>query len=105
MSYYYECHVTIDPVFDDRREEASVIAKKYKFKLAHLIMKKKSNEEEKVSDRDTFMTGHSENYFDILERMIDLVKDLKENCFGVRRYKIEDVILDSNKFDYHGLLT
>lgn len=39
--FYYESHITIEPVFDDKLELASNIAIKYKFKVASLLMQKR----------------------------------------------------------------
>ncbi len=91
---YFECHVTIDPVFDERRAIASAIAQCYKFKLAKLIMEKGG--ELKQSELDTFMTGHGQDYKDLEERMVSLIEHLNRGgMFKVRRYKIENTLLDS----------
>ena len=48
---YYECHVTIEPVFDERRDLAEAIAKKYGFRLAKLLMQRNRNETKRQSVR------------------------------------------------------
>ncbi len=101
---YYESHITIDPVFDDAREMASELAKQYKFKLATLIMRKREADEEKPAEDDTFMTGHSKDYQDISARTRGLVELLQTNGYQVRRYKIEDTLVDSRSNDEWGLL-
>lgn len=101
---YYECHVTIEPVFDEKREQVKTIANNYNFKVAELLMKKRKNETETRSDKDTFTTGHSKDRDDLVIRMFDLVNDLKSNGFKVWRYKIEDVHLDSRYGDILSLL-
>lgn len=101
---YYECHVTIEPVFDEKREQVKSIANAYNFKVAELLMKKRKNETETRSDKDTFTTGHSKDRNDLVIRMTNLVNDLKSNGFKVWRYKIEDVHLDSRYGDILELL-
>lgn len=101
---YYEVHVTIDPVFDARREVADAIAKSHGFKLAKLIMRKKEAEGETPAQDDTFMTGHGQDYEDMVDRTTRLVKFLQHNDFVVRRYKIEDTLADSRLEDVWNLL-
>ena len=101
---YLEAHVTIEPVFDDRRDRAGLIAKKHGFKLAHLLMKKERAATEQRSDKDTFMTGHSKSKKDINERTVTLVTELQHAGYVVWRYKIEDTLLDSRSEDVFGLL-
>jgi len=100
---YLEAHVTIEPVFDELRESAGLIAKSYNFKLAHLLMKKQRKETEQRSDKDTFMTGHDTNYRNLACRTIGLVRDLREAGFKVWRYKIENTICDSRNNNIFGL--
>ena len=102
---YYEAHVTIEPVFDADRDFAASIARPFKFKLADLLMRKRSEDTEERSKNDTFMTGHSTDYEDIKQRTISLVKQLQSYGYKVWRYKIEDTICDSRSEDVFGLLT
>lgn len=104
VKYYLESHITIEPVFDERREAAALLAKPYNFKLAHLLMQKEREATAERSDRDTFMTGHSKSRRDIIERTKQLVMVLKANGFKVWRYKIEDTLIDSRNEDVFGLL-
>lgn len=101
---YYESHVTIEPVFDERREQAKAIAIKHGFRLADLLMKKRSEETEERSSKDTFMTGHGKHFEDIETRTKNLVIALQEDGYKVWRYKIEDTVLDSRFEDVYGLL-
>lgn len=101
---YYEAHITIEPVFDYRRDVAGVIAESNKFKLADLLMKKRSEDTEKRSSKDTFMTGHSKSRLDIEKRTRDTIVQLQEHGFKVWRYKIEDTLLDSRTEDVFKLL-
>lgn len=101
---YYEAHITIDPVFDERREQARKTAEAYGFRLAKLIMRKKEADAEQPSRDDTFMTGHGVEFADIERRTIGCVKAVQRHGFTVRRYKIEDTVLDSRSNDELGLL-
>lgn len=92
---YLESHVTIEPVFDYRRDDAAAIAREFKFRLAELLMKKDRDATEVRSDKDTFMTGHSKSRSDIEYRTRALVLRLKECGFTVWRYKVEDTLVDS----------
>lgn len=102
---YYEAHVTIEPVFDARLDDARDIAESYSFRLADLLMKKREADTEERSKHDTFMTGHGKQFEDIERRMIGLIHALQRGGFKVWRYKIEDTILDSRIVDKLGLLT
>ncbi len=103
-SLYYECHITIDPVFNDQRELAAKIAGESSFKLAELLMQKRQDDTPEQSKYDTFMTGHSKDYGVLHERMVKLLVDLRQGGFKARRYKIEDILIDSRIYDQTGLL-
>lgn len=96
---YYEAHVTIDPVEEWRRPEVENLAHNSGFRLAKLLMDKGV-----PSQLDTFMTGHSKDLDDIKHRTELTVRLLKGNGFNVRRYKIEDTLLDSRHDDVFKLL-
>ena len=102
---YYEAHVTIEPVFDERRNLATVLAEQYGFKLAALLMQKRKSDSEERSKKDTFMTAHSASLLCIKDRTAELVKCLLKNDFKVWRYKIEDTVLDSRYKDELNLLS
>lgn len=101
---YYECHVTIDPVFDDQREQLAQIVKTWGFKLAELAMKKSKGDSWEESKKDTFFTAHSKSYSDLQQRMVNCIRTVQEAGFAVRRYKIEDTIIDSRNDDILGLI-
>ena len=102
---YFEAHVTIEPVFDERRKYAAILAKKFGFKLADLLMQKREQDTLERSKKDTFMTSHSASLLCIKDRTAGLVKCLIKNNFKVWRYKIEDTILDSRCKDELNLLS
>lgn len=86
--YYFEGRVTIDPVDDET--ELREIAKRWGFRVADLLMKKSLAK----SRLDAFMTARSLSYQDIGTRTNCCVQDLAEAGFVVRRYKIENTLLD-----------
>lgn len=102
---YFEAHVTIDPVFDHERELVEKIAQPHGFRLAKLIMRKREADAERPAQDDTFMTGHGKRRVDIQYRTRMLVEQLRAAGFRVRRYKIEDTVLDSRTEDELKLLT
>ncbi len=91
---YFECHITIEPVYDDRLQLFTSLCSTVNFKPAKLFMQKDRITSPQRSDKDSFCTGHSKEYDDIYLRMMELVNKLQQADFEVWRYKIEDVILD-----------
>lgn len=91
----FECHITIDPVpaATPRRWLAEGIADTFGFRLAKLIMLKEGIEVE--STKDTFMTSHSPIYAILETNMKLCISSLLAAGFVVRRYKIEEIKLDS----------
>ena len=94
-SLYYEAHVTIDPVIDDELEKFKELCKQHKFRVAELLMKKKKSKTGFVlNDHDQFCTGRDLDAKELCKRMFDLIKNLELNGFTVRRYKVENTLLD-----------
>jgi len=91
---YYECHITVEPVFEERLELFTKLCAKYYFKPAKLLMKKRKEDTAERSQYDTFCTGRSQWGENLQTDMHLLVKDLTDNGFKVWRYKIEACILD-----------
>jgi len=58
---YYESHVTVEPVFDERLEKFKEICAPHTFKPAKLLMKKRSFDTPVRSEYDTFCTGKNKN--------------------------------------------
>lgn len=102
---YYECHITIEPVFDDELSQVSAIAKSHGFQVADLLMQKRKQDSPERSKHDTFMTGRSKNYGWLSSAMSSLVVELQSAGYTVWRYKIEDTILDSKFSDSLSLLS
>ena len=95
VKHYLEAHITIEPVFDTKLLRAKHLAEVHGFKIADLLMKKRTEDTEERSSKDTFMTTHSKLLCDIKSRTEKLVIDLKLAGFKVWRYKIEDIVMDS----------
>lgn len=91
---YYECHVTIEPVFDAGLDHFTEICKQHGFRPAKLLMQKRSIDTPVRSNKDTFCTGAGKDLDTLRDAMYALVKELSKNSFHVWRYKIEAVILD-----------
>lgn len=97
--HYYEAHVTIEPVFEDRLEKFKIICKDYKFHVATLLMQKRKEDSEERSKNDAFCTGRGISFSDTKNRMMQLVIRLEKEGFKVWRYKIESTLLDSRYDD------
>lgn len=90
-NYYFEAHITIDPVLDENElERLKSLVSASGFRVAKLFMQKSLSK----SNLDSFMTAKNKEYDAILDSTIKTVARLKENGYGVRRYKIENILLD-----------
>lgn len=96
---YFECHITIEPVFDDRLELFHSISKRHGFHVAELLMQKRFRDIPQRSKLDSFATGRSKDYNDLFARMEELIGSLQVNEFEVWRYKIENTLIDSKYGD------
>jgi hypothetical protein len=105
VGFYYEAHVTIEPVFDARLEQFKEIAAKHDFRVADLLMKKREGDTAEQSQYDSFCTGRSEDIGAIRGRVVGLCFELRRMGFTVWRYKIEDTIIDSRHEDQFLLLS
>jgi hypothetical protein len=101
---YYESHITIEPTDENGREKIEKIIRPFSFKLAKLLMQKRSVDTPERSKYDTFCTGHGAEEKDIVYRMKQCVISLKMQGFKVWRYKIECVTIDSRNEDIFNLL-
>lgn len=90
----YEAHITIEPVFDERLAEFTNLCKLYGFRAAKLLMQKTRADTATRSSRDSFCTGHGNDYDEILLRGRKLVNALRQIGMIVWRFKIEEILLD-----------
>lgn len=97
--HYYEAHITIEPVFENKLEIFKNICHDYKFRVANLYMQKRKKDTKIRSKNDAFCTGRSISYKDMEQRMLSLVQELTIKGFQVWRYKIESTLLDSRYDD------
>lgn len=91
---YFESHITIEPVFDERLEALKVIVENYGFKVADLLFKKRKEDTPIRSSYDTFCTSRDKDYNTILNNTMDCVSYLEYSEFKVWRYKIENTLVD-----------
>lgn len=101
----FECHITIEPVSEDRLPLIEGLAVSAQFKPAKLLMQNRSTGTLERSMYDTFLTGHAQDYEQLHDRMAYLCVLLKSRGFAVWRYKIEEIKLDSRNGDPLGLLS
>jgi len=94
---YFESHITIEPVFEERLVLFRRLCSTYNFRVAELLMQKRKSDTPERSKYDTFCTGHSSTYEDMKTRMLNLLVLLRANNFQIWRYKIEDCVLDSRE--------
>lgn len=104
MTYYYEIHITLDPVFEDKLETLKELCLPFGYKVASLLMKKREQDSPNMSMYDTFTTGHKMKYKDAENSVKSIVPLLLSYGYNVRRYKIEDVVIDSRNEDIFKLL-
>jgi hypothetical protein len=94
---YFECHITIEPVFEERLVLFKRLCASQDFRVAELLMQKRKSDTPERSKYDTFCTGHSATYEDLKTRMLNLLVLLRASNFEIWRYKIEDCVLDSRE--------
>jgi hypothetical protein len=86
---YFEAHITIDPVPEDKLDDLRQFVKKYGFRVADLY---KVNGERSVVD--SFMTARDTEFKELDIRTAACVAALTMLGYTVRRYKIENTLLD-----------
>jgi hypothetical protein len=91
---YYESHITIEPVFDERLVLLKQICENNGFHVAKLLLQRRAEDTAERSSKDTFCTAHDMSYDRILERMTHTQIALERAGFAVWRMKIESVIFD-----------
>lgn len=101
---YFESHVTLEPVFDERLTLLKILAKSSGFHVAKLIMKKRKGETPSPNQEDAFCTARSVDYNELLGDIMIFIGRLQKHDFKVYRYKIENTLLDSRSHDPHDLI-
>lgn len=97
---YYEAHVTLKPVPEEVRDGIlREIAHINGFRVAKLLMQKGG-----PCTEDAFCTARDSDYETIRCRTVAMVQRLLSAGFTVRRYKIEDTLIDSKMGDEWDLL-
>ncbi len=91
---YYEAHITVDPLSGSALGLFKELCRRQGFKVADLLMVK-PGVGTIPSDIDSFCTTRSKFLEDISARVRNLVTDCRISGIKVRRYKIEDTVLDS----------
>lgn len=91
---YFECHITIEPVFDKDLEKFKALCLQHGFKVAELLMQKRKEDSPERSQKDSFCTGRAKDYDSLFEKMNHLSQALKNNNFKVWRMKIEAILFD-----------
>jgi hypothetical protein len=97
--HYYEAHVTIEPVFDERLDKFKELCAEFNFRVADLLMQKRKEDTPERSAKDQFCTGRSNDYTTLRYLVGRLARALRANDFIVTRWKIEAALLDSKYGD------
>lgn len=95
---YFEVHVTLEPDALERIIDLTTVAGQFGFRVADLI---KQNGD--PSNRDAFTTLRTKSYHDAKTKTKAFVAMLEKAKFTVKRYKVENTIVDSNHADDYGL--
>jgi hypothetical protein len=93
---YYEAHITIDPILDTELSMVSIIASRHGFRVAKLLMARPERSEHR---EDAFMTARHQELSQIMRQTLGCFRELEQHGHRVRRWKIEDTILDSREGD------
>lgn len=102
--FYYEAHITLDPIFDDELERCRQLCELYHFRVADLLMQKREVDTPTRSKYDTFATARNRSYDELARDLRQCCEALTFNGFIIRRYKIEDTLIDSKFVDELKLL-
>lgn len=94
VELYFEAHITIEPVFDERLDQFKAICKTRGFHVADLLMKKRAKDTLARSRFDTFATSRGQDFAIIANNTMRLIDAAREAGFVVWRYKIENTLVD-----------
>jgi hypothetical protein len=90
---YYECHVTVEPVFGERLEELKSLADSCSFRVANLVMLDKDFPNQK----DSFCSARHKDLQTLGDLMLRFVGALKIKEYKVFRYKLEATLFDTKE--------
>ena len=98
---YYEAHVTIEPLTDETRPVVENLCSRLGFKIAEFLMQRAAPGQEDVpaNDPNSFTSARDVSSQKIGQRVRALVLCLRAMGVEVRRYKIEDTMLDTKHED------
>lgn len=104
---YYEAHVTIEPLNDLTRPAVQTLCDRHGFKIAEFLMQRADSAAPDVpaNDPNSFVSCRETNKTTMIRRITYLVLDLRKAGIEVRRYKMEDTLVDSRHGDEWGLLS
>jgi len=91
---YFECHITVEPVYGERLEALKALAQPYRFRVADLLMRKRLEDVPERSRFDTFLTARGHWYTDLERRMRLMIAECHRADYLVWRTKIENTLLD-----------
>ena len=97
---YFEAHVTTEPLEGGLLQGLLAIAPVYEFRVAELI---KRNGDKHIDDQ--FASARDQHYEELYTRTHNFVAHLQQAGIKVRRYKIENTMIDSHLKDTMKLLT
>jgi hypothetical protein len=100
---YYEVHVTLDPISEQRVKVLRSVADAFGYRIAKLIMRKEGGRDVPHTD-DMFLTTRGVEYGEVVDNMVSFIRALGASNFKVRRYKIEDTLIDSAQQDILNLI-
>lgn len=86
---YFEAHITIEPVTPTQKVTVGTIGQMHGFRMATFLLKKGSQ-----AVPDDFFTGRGTDYDALYEKTLYLVDYLQKMGVTVKRYKIENTLLD-----------
>ena len=95
---YFEVHVTLDPQFDDKLSQLKALAIMFRFRVADLVMKR-SVGSEAPNQEDSFCTYRGNDWDETVRQTTAFIAILQDADFVVRRYKIENTLIDSKMGD------
>ena len=90
MKYPFESHVEVHKYPESLEGEAIYIAHKHDFRVSTFS----------DADRTVFINGRGKQYGELSDRMSMLILDLHTRGFKIKRYKIEEVLMDSKEKDH-----